>query len=226
MKEYNSNIERQKYAGASKEEKARHNGVDTSRWGNDCPRIEVPDGWEDYQYTQQLIRKYLNNSFASYDFSKMRLTLSLTKDEQQALHNWIENGHWVVRKRIYINRTFKGWCIEVRIRKPEEDNFGDNAGIFEDYNGGIYRVNHDVFREVEIFTREETSLETKVIKIKENYLRCNSFDVIVEPVTIEGNTVSEFLMCRKDIENKGIKVGTMVEVRTDGTNHYIKRVLE
>lgn len=226
MKEYNSNIERQKYAGASKEEKARHNGVDTSRWGNDCPRVEVPDGWEDHQHTQQLIRKYLDNSFASYDFSKMRLTLSLTKDEQQALHNWIENGHCVVRKRIYINRTFKGWCIEVRIRKPEDDNFGDNAGIFEDYNGGINRVNSDVFSEVEILTREETSLETKVIEIKENYLRCNSFDVIVEPITIEGKTVSEFLLYRKDIENKGIKVGSTVEVRTDGTNHYIKRVLE
>ena len=226
MKEYNSNIERQKYAGASKEEKARHNGVDTSRWGNDCPRIEVPDGWEDHQYTQQLIRKYLNNSFASYDFSKMRLTLSLTKDEQQALHNWIENGHFVVDKYIFINKTFKGLCLEVRIRKPDDEEIVGEKGQFVDYNGGIYRVNSDVFREVEIFTREETSLETKVIKIKENYLRCNSFDVIVEPITIEGKTVNEFLMYRKDIENKGIKIGSTVEVRTDGTNHYIKRVLE
>jgi len=42
---YNSNIERQNYATATKEEKARHNGVDTSRWGNTIPRIEnIPEG--------------------------------------------------------------------------------------------------------------------------------------------------------------------------------------
>ena len=223
--EYNSNIERQKYASASKEEKARHNGVDTSRWCNDCPRIAVPEGWEDHQHTQQLIRKYLDNSFAAYDFGRRRLVLWLTEDEQKALHNWLKNGWWVVRKRIFINQTAR-LCLEVRVRKPDEEWDDNKDGLFVDYNGGIWRVNSSVFREVEILTREEVSAQTKVVDVKDYLLRCNSVEVLVEPVTISGEIVSSFIMYRKQVEEKGIKVGQMVEVRSDGTTAYIKRVVE
>lgn len=223
---YNSNIERQKHAGASKEEKARHNGVDTSHWGNDCPRIAVPEGWEDHQHTQQLIRKYLDNSFAAFNFKSKRLMLFLTEEEQQALNNWLENGHWVVRKHICINNTFKGLCLEVRVRKPDEEWDDNKDGLFVDYNGGIWRVNSSVFREVEILTREEVSAQTKVVDVKDYPLRCNSVEVLVEPVTIFGETVSSFIMYRKQVEEKGIKVGQMVEVRSDGTTAYIKQVVD
>lgn len=223
---YNSNIERQKHAGASKEEKARHNGVDTSRWGNDCPRIAVPEGWQDHQYTQQLIRKYLDNSFASYDFKRRRLVLWLTEDEQEALHDLLDNGCWVVRKRVFINQTALGLCLEVRVRKPDEEWDDDNKGLFTDYNGGIWRVNSSIFSEVEILTREEVSVQTKVVDVKDYILRCNSVEVLVEPVTISGGTVSSFIMYRKQVEEEGIKVGQMVEVRSDGTTAYIKRVVE
>lgn len=81
MTQYNSNIERQNHANATKEEKARHNGVDTSRWGNDAPRIAVPEGWEDHQHTQQLIRKYLRNDDVLFDIEKRTLTILVTQEE-------------------------------------------------------------------------------------------------------------------------------------------------
>lgn len=221
----NSNIERQMYADATKQEKAGHNGVDTSRWGNDCPRIAVPEGWEDHQYTQQLIRKYLDNSFAAFDFKKKRLTLFLTEEEKQALRDWLEKCCWVVRKRIFINQTALGLCLEVRIRKPDEGWDNDDKGLFTDYNGGIWYVNSSVFEEVEILTREEVSAQTKVVDVKDYILRCNSVEVLVEPVTISGKTVSSFIMYRKQVEEKEIKVGQIVEVRSDGTTAYIKRAV-
>lgn len=222
-----SNIERKQFEFATKEEKARHNGVDTSRWGNDCPRIAVPNGWEDHQHTQQLIRRYLDNSFSSYDFGKRRLTLFLTEDEQQALCDWLENGHWVVRKYIFINQTARGLCLEVRIRKPNEEVVSNyETGLFRDYNGGIHIVNSSIFREVEILTRKETSASTKVVAVRDNIMLCNSRIVITEPVTILGKTVSEFVMRREQVETEGIKIGTMVEVRTDGDTAYIRRVVE
>lgn len=231
---YNSNIERQLHAGASKEEKARHNGVDTSRWGNDCPRIEVPDGWEDHQHTQQLIRRYLDNSFASYDFGRRRLVLWLTKDEQKALHNWLKNGWLVVRKRVFINQTARGLCLEVRVRKPDEEWDDDDKGLFTDYNGSIWRVNSSIFNEVKILTREEVSMKTKVLGMEDSHLRCNSWDITVEPVTICGKTVTQFTMPRKLAEEKGVKAGLSVEVSAGqvieavaaDTTPYIKRVVD
>lgn len=236
---YGSNIERQLHAGASKEEKARHNGVDTSRWGNDCPRIAVPDGWEDHQHTQQLVRKYLDNSFVYYDFAMSRLTLSLTKEEHKVLHNWLENGRWVVRKHICINRTFKGLCIEVRVRKPEEEWDDDKNGLFKDEisinnDSVVYSVNSPIFKEVKIIAREEVAEKTKVIDIKDSYLYCNSLDITVEPVTINGKTIDKFTMPRKLVEKKGIKMGLTVEVRAGqvievvaaDTTPYIKRVVD
>lgn len=231
---YNSNIERQRHAGASKKEKARHNGVDTSRWGNDCPRIEVPDGWQDHQYTQQLIRKYLDNSFATYDFKRRRLVLWLTEDEKKALRDLLDNGCWVVRKRVFINQTALGLCLEVRVRKPDEEWDDDDKGLFTDYNGGIWRVNSSIFSEVEILTREEVSVQTKVLGMKDSYSRCNSWDITIEPVTICGNTVNKFTMPRKLAEEKGVKVGLTVEVSAGqvieavaaDTTPYIKRVVD
>lgn len=121
---YNSNIERQLHAGASKEEKARHNGVDTSRWGNDCPRIAVPAGWEDHQHTQQLIRKYITNDFAMLNFKNKQLIVILTDEEREAVSCYdynMENGVWKsIRKYLYLNQTALGLCIEVRIRKDED----------------------------------------------------------------------------------------------------------
>ena len=222
----NSNIDRQRFENATKEEKARHNGVDTSRWGNDCPRIAVPDGWEDHQHTQQLIRKYLDNSFASFDFKNKRLTLLLTEDEQKALHNWLENGRWIVHKHICINDTFKGLCLEVRIRKPDEKWDDDEHGLLYDYNGGVYHVHSNIFHQVKIITKEEASAQTKVVAVKDYINRCNSFEVFIEPITFDGKTVSNFVMYSWDIEKKEIEVGKMVEVRTDGTFTYIKRVIK
>lgn len=222
---HNSNIERQRFENSTKEEKARHNGVDTSLWGNDCPRINVPDGWEDHQHTQQLIRKYLDNSFASFDFRSNRLTLLLTEEERQALRPWIENGRLIVDKRIYINNTFKGLCLEVRVRKSYKEWEDDKDGLFVDYNGGVYRVNSSIFQEVKIITKEEISANTKVIDVKRNITRGNTFEVFVEPVIFDDKTVSSFFMYTWEIEEKGIKVGQTVEVRTDGTFSYIKRVI-
>ena len=120
---YNSNIERQKHAGASKEEKARHNGVETSRWGNDCPRIAVPEGWQDHQHTQQLIRKYLNNDFVLYNIASREAIFFVTEEEillcQSAIKDVAPNQH--VRLYQYVNKTCLGWCLDINIRENDDN---------------------------------------------------------------------------------------------------------
>ena len=132
---YNSNIERQKHAGASKEEKARHNGVDTSRWGNDCPRIAVPEGWQDHQHTQQLIRKYIGNDFAVLNFKKRQLVVFLTDEERKAICP--TDDKVAVNKYLYINETFLGLCLEVRVRE-----INDRSGIDEQESGHVNQYAH------------------------------------------------------------------------------------
>jgi hypothetical protein len=132
---YNSNIERQKHAGASKEEKARHNGVDTSRWGNDCPRIAVPEGWQDHQHTQQLIRKYIGNDFAVLNFKKRQLVVFLTDEERKAICP-VEDKV-AVSKYLYINETALGLCLEVRVRE-----LNDRSGIDGHEPGYVNQYSH------------------------------------------------------------------------------------
>ena len=132
---YNSNIERQKYAGASKEEKARHNGVDTSRWGNDCHRIAVPEGWEDHQHTQQLIRKYISNKFVVLDFKKKQLVVFLTEEDRKVVCP-VDNKV-AVNKYLYVNQTYLGLCLEVRVRK-----LNDRSGIDEQEPGHVNQYAH------------------------------------------------------------------------------------
>lgn len=134
MTQYNSNIERQNHANATKEEKARHNGVDTSRWGNDAPRIAVPEGWQDHQHTQQLIRKYLTNDAATYIFNNRSILLFLTEEEEKALYR--EDG---VNKFLYIYQTCLGLCLDIRLRKLNDyDGIDDNGKM--KVNGGAYDV--------------------------------------------------------------------------------------
>lgn len=139
MTQFNSNIERQNHANATKEEKARHNGVNTSRWNNDCPRIAVPEGWQDHQGTQQLIRKYLTNDVATYIFANRCILLFLTVDEQKAISH--ENG---INKFPYINQTFLGLCIDIRLRKLNDYEGIDDNGKMS-VNGAAYDVNGNAF---------------------------------------------------------------------------------
>lgn len=134
MAQYNSNIERQKHANATKEEKARHNGVDTSRWNNDCPRIAVPEGWQDHQGTQQIVRKYFTNNIATYMFANRCILLYLTAEEQKALAH--EDG---INKFPYIDQTCLGLCLDVRLRKLNDyDGIDDNGRM--QLNGAAYDV--------------------------------------------------------------------------------------
>lgn len=135
MANRNSNIERQKHADASKEAKARHNGVDTSKWGNDTPRIEVPEGWQDHQYTQQLVRKYFANSFVYYDFTKRLAILYLTEEEIQVLRSEER-----VNKHLFINQTCLGICLDVHIRK----SFFDHSDLPEKGEMVVNGCSYDV----------------------------------------------------------------------------------
>lgn len=133
------NIQREQYANATKEEKARHNGVDTSMWGNDCPRMEVPEGWQDHQHTQQLIRKYLTNDIAFYDFQHRLVILYLTEEEEKMIMQPVDGAS----KYFFIDQTCLGTCLDVRLRK-----IGDYEGREEGrmiVNGGSYDVARNSF---------------------------------------------------------------------------------
>lgn len=166
MTKYNSNIERQNHANATKEEKARHNGVDTSRWNNDCPRIAVPEGWQDHQGTQQIVRKYLTNDVATYLFFNRCVLLFLTADEQKALAH--ENG---LNKFLYINQNCLGLCLDVRLRKLNDyDGIDDNGKMKA--NGAAYDVCGNSFvSSVKILTctedRQSVILKNMTVERKE-----------------------------------------------------------
>lgn len=117
------NIERENYETATKEEKARHNGVDTSRWGNDNPRIAVPEGMEDHQHTQQLVRLYLNNDNSFYIFSGNKVLVFLTEKELQTSKVDEVIDGWYVSTYLRVGMTFKGLCLNWHVRK---------IGIYDD----------------------------------------------------------------------------------------------
>ena len=166
MTQYNSNIDRQNHANATKEEKARHNGVDTSRWNNDCPRIAVPEGWQDHQGTQQIVRKYLTNDVATYLFNNRCILLFLTADEQNVLA--YEDG---LHKFPYINQTCLGLCLDVRLRKLNDyDGLDDNGKM--KVNGAAFDVCGNSFvSSVRILTctedRQSVILQNMTVERKE-----------------------------------------------------------
>ena len=122
------NEERQLYENATKKQKAQHNGVDVSRWDNTCPRIAVPEGWEDHQHTQQLIRKYMNNDFIFLNIATGEALVYVTQREAELCRNGIEHTDqgWVHIYQ-YINETFKGFCLEIHPRE-----FSDSSEIKEE----------------------------------------------------------------------------------------------
>lgn len=183
MTQYNSNIERQNHANATKEEKARHNGVDTSRWGNDAPRIAVPEGWQDHQYTQQLIRKYLHNDDVSFDIEKRTLTIFVTREEYDTMFavpsyssfkygekyaediefkndgKFVEN--WglcdMMKCSVALSRTTLGFCINKYILR--EYNEGDvlikaRAEEYMRNSNFKYDYANNVFAEVSVKIRK------------------------------------------------------------------------
>ena len=135
----NSNIERQMYADATKQEKASHNGVDTSRWGNDCPRIKVPEGWQDHQYTQQLIRKYLNNDFVCYNIASREAIFFVTEEEihlcQSAISDVAPNQQ--VKLYQYVNMTSLGWCLDIQIRDNDDKSEVSDDGRIDRCDGRV-----------------------------------------------------------------------------------------
>lgn len=113
------------------------NEVDTSRWGNNIPRIEIPEGWQDHQNTQQLIRKYLCNDDIQFDIEKRLLTIFVTQEEWDTMfcvpsHSSFKFGekyatdiefkndgkftvNWqevdIFKCSVALSRTFAGFCI-------------------------------------------------------------------------------------------------------------------
>lgn len=161
-----TNIERKNYDTATKQEKASHNGVDTSRWGNDAPRIAVPEGWQDHQHTQQLIRKYLKNDDVHFDIEKRRLTIFVSQEEWNTMFsvpsyssyittsgnkyaeevefkndgkfcvNWSACN--ILKCSVALSRTALGFCINKYICR--EYNYGD---VLIKPRKGEYIYNHD-----------------------------------------------------------------------------------
>lgn len=178
------NIERENYETATKEEKARHNGVDTSRWGNDCPRIAVPEGLEDHQFTQQLVRLYLNNENSFYIFSGNKVLVFLTEKEYLPYFVDAVNVGGRVTTHLRVGMTFCGVCLNWHIRKeyknevpvPEEGYIDPGSSSVKNFNGlikelEIYRCSDDrknvIFNDGGIADRQEF-IETCV---KQNDIR-------------------------------------------------------
>lgn len=126
-------------ANYTKEEKARHNGVDTSLWDNDCPRIQVPEGWQDHQHTQQIVRKYLNNDFCFYIFHNRSVIIYLTEEERKVLFSDVP-GAWTY---LFISHTCLGTCLDIKIRKMN-DYEGRTEGLMK-VNGGSFDVCCDTY---------------------------------------------------------------------------------
>lgn len=177
------NIERENYETATKEEKARHNGVDTSRWGNDTPRIAVPEGMEDHQHTQQLVRLYLNNDNSFYIFSGNKVLVFLTEKELQTSKVDEVIDGWYVSTYLRVGMTFKGLCLNWHVRKigiyddiPEEGYIDPGSSSVKNFNSlikelEIYRCSDDrknvIFYDGGIADRQEF-IETCV---KQNDIR-------------------------------------------------------
>lgn len=141
----NQNIERKNYESATKEEKARHNGVDTSRWGNNCPRIAVPEGFEDHQYTQQLVRLYLNNDNSFYIFNGNKVLVFLTEKEWIPAVINTDEGELRIYRRVAM--TFCGLCLNFHIRKSYLDEVPEEGYI----DPGDGRVNFGMIKEMAFY---------------------------------------------------------------------------
>lgn len=132
----------------NQKEMAAHNGVDVSYWGNNPAKIQVPQGWEDHQHTQQLIRKYLTDDKILFSIEQKKLEITISEEEFSILS---PRGHRAEFCNLGVRATAQGFCLEKYVgREAHQDSL---MVMSIDDNSGFYYNKNSIFEKIIIKTK-------------------------------------------------------------------------